>query len=577
MMRNSKAGRGFSSKTLLELAAAVFILLGPTVLGAAMEGWGLYGVFALTAAVFAVRLMETKKVHISVNIVLGGAMLLYALFGLIWASDRYSHLRLIFTALTIILFSALAADYFSLEKPDRLGERLGIMVLLSAFVCALWNIAYWAIARRFSLSEPFSAGLGSSDLLGLFMLVGLWCCPWVFYRKKKLSPGAILFALPMLFTLIMSRSLITGLAGGLFLFWFSIKKKILPLTFLGGVAAIFSAVMLVSAGAGGIRPFGDGLICGLRNIGGIGGGGFVLRQGELQSAYYSVDRLGLGAELSSSLGLPGLLIFLAAVGWMGYLAIGRKSYFCALGGAICIYVFFVPAGGSLAGLMLIAGVLIYGEWRQGRTLSLRLNGGVRPAVAAALALAVIYGCVLGVGDGFKARGLRTGDPALLASAAKLNPLDGDSCFRAAEAYRAAYSTSGEKNDIAYAEYYIERAIRRSGETADFVTEYAQIRAAEGELVEAVKLDNRAIELAPLRDSCKVMAAIHLYSLIQTVPKGSLAAQNYHKRILELAEAVSGMNDKKLINDYADRAQPYTRADLGLDAAGRDDEGAEGVQ
>lgn len=563
MTRNSKTGRG-SGRTVLELAAAVFILLGPTVLGTAAGGWGLYAVFALTAAVFAVRLAETGRIHISVNTVLGGAALLYALFALIWASDRYSHVRLIFTLITVILFSMLAEDYFALEKPDRLGERLSMMALLSAFICALWNIGCWAVGLRFSLKEPFSAGLGSSDLLGLFMLVGLWCCLRVFYKKKKLNAGALVFILPMLFVLIMSRSLITGLAGGLFILWFSIKKKNAALTVLGGAAAVFSAIMLIASGTAELRPFGDGLICGLRNPGGIGGGGFILRQGELQSAFYNVYSLGLGAEIISSLGLPGLLIFLAAAGWMCYLAINRKSYFCALGAAVCIFAFFVPAGNSLAGLMLIAGVLIYGEWRQGRTLSLRLKSAGRAAVAAALAVIAVYGCLLGIGDGLKASGIRGGVPSTLAAAARLNPLDGDSSFRAAKAYRTAYSDSGEKNDIAYAEYYIKQAIRRCGETAKFSAEYAMILAAGGDLSEAVEKDGRAIELAPLNDEYKVMAAARLYELTETAQKGSLAAQNYHKRILELADAVSGMDAKKLINDYADRAQPYIRLDFGYE-------------
>ncbi len=573
MTRNNSVGRGFSGKALTELLAAVFILLGPTALGGASGGWGLYAVFILTAAVFVLRLAETKRIHISVNIALGGAMLLYALFGLIWASDRYSHIRLIFTIATVILFAMLAGDYFAGEKPGRLGERLSMMVLFSAFICAVWNVAVWGIIRRFSFSSPFDAGLGDSDLLGLYMLIGLWCCLRVFYKNGRFRSEAAVFALPMAFVLIMSRSLLTGLAGGLFIFWFSIKKKLLPLTVAGGIAAAASFALMIIRGFGQLRPFADGLLTGFRHIGGLGGGGFLLRQGELQSVYYSVDRLSLGAELSSSLGLAGLLLFLTAVGWMAYLALTRKSYFCALGSALCIFAFFVPAGESLAGLMLLVGALTYGEWRQGRTISLRLNNWGWPAVIALLAAAAVYGSVLGAADAFKATGARKGDSQTLITASKLNPLDGESCRLAARAYRDSYALSGEKSDITYAQYYIEQAIERCGETAELLTEQAEILADGGDLAGAAELDGRAIELAPLRDDCKVRAATHLYGLIETAQKGSLAAQNYYKRLLELAESVSDIDNKKLINDYADRAQPYTRAELGLEG-GKDGEEAE---
>ncbi len=568
MRKNSR--RPFSGKLLLELLAAAFILLGPTVLGAAVGSWGLYAVFAVTAAVFAARLFETGRIHLSVNIAVGGVMLAYALFVLIWADDRAGHLRLCFVLLTVLLTAMLAADYFAQEKD--IGSRLTGLVLISALICGAWNILDWIIIRRFSLDGAFAAGLGDRHLVGMFMLAGLWCCQAVLRGKNgKLKPSAFVAGLPLLFVLVMSRSLLTALAGGIFLVFVSLGRRNLAACVSGAAVSALSAaamiIMAVRGSGGGLRPFADGVLCGLKNIGGLGGGGFLLRQGEFQSVYYDAASAGLGAELVSSLGLPGGLAFLAAVAWTVHMAVKKKSLFCGFGGAIAVFAFLTGAEHSLGALMMLAGVLAYGEWRQGRTLSVRIRP-VRFVVAGILGALAVFGCVLGVSAGIKARGIETGSGGALALAARLDPFDGDCCYRAALAYHESYGESGSRNDLAYAEYYIQEAIDRGCETGPYLAEYAEIEALGGKLASAVDTDAKAMELSPLWEDAKVRAAGHLYSLIETTQKGSVAANRCYQRILELAEAVDNMERKKLITDYADRAQPYIRMDFGY---GEDEE------
>ncbi len=572
-----KSGNGaFSGKRLLELLAAAFILLGPTLLGSAAGGWGLYAVFAVTAATFVFRLFETGRIHFSVNIAVGGAMLVYALFVLIWADGRAGQMRLCFVLLTVLLAAMLAADYFAQEKD--IGPRLTGLVLISALVCGVWNILDWMIIRRFSLNGAFAAGLGDRDLVGMFMLTGLWCCQSALRdRKGRLRGSAFAAGLPLAFVLVMSRSLLTVLAGGVFLIFASLGRRNLLTCIAGAAAAVLSAgaltVQALRGSIEGLRPFADGILCGLKNIGGLGGGGFLLRQGEFQSVYYDAASAGLGAELISSLGLAGVLGIMAVLAWTIHVAVSRKSLFSAFGAALTVFTLLTHAESSLGALMLLAGVLVYGEWRQGRTLSVRIRPA-RFAVAGVLGALALYGGVLGVCAGMKNHGIKTSDAGTLAMAARLDPLDGDCCWRAARCYRADYEKDGARNDLAYAEYYIQEAVERDGETGPYMAEYAEIEALGGKFARAADLDARAMELSPLWEDAKVRAAEHLYSLIETTQKGSVTANRYYQRILELAEAVDDMERKKLITDCADRAQPYIRMDFGYGDEGEEVENEE---
>lgn len=564
MRKNSKTGRALSGKILLELLAAAFILLGPTVLEGAVGGWGLYAMFILTAAVFVIRLIETGKLHISVNILLCGLCLGYAVPVTFWAAGRYFHIRLIFTALTVTMGAMLTGDYLQLEKDRNIGARLIRMLSVSALLCAAWNIVSWAVLDRFSMEEAFSAGLGNSDLLGLFMLIGLWCSVVTFGRSKSSRGSLFVAGLPMLFVMIMSRSLLTGLFGGLFVLCYFVKKRQkLLCVFFGLVAAGSAVAMILFDAARNMIPFADGLLRGMINPAGLGGGGFVLRQGQYQSVYYEISRLGTGADMSSSLGLAGLLAALGFICWTVYLAFSRRSWHCAFGALLCVFAFIIPLGGSLAAMVLLMGALVYGEWRQECVWTANLKKS-RSVVSALLVILAVYSCVLTVGEWSKVSGIKrlTSDPRSavqkLTTAANLNPLDGESCFLAAQGYRQLYGNEKLRNDIVNAEYYIELAIDREEDCARYYALQACIKADSGDLAAAIELDRRAGELAPLWEDCRIQTAEHLYQLIQTTERGGRQAQIYHQEILELSDEVSDMDKKKIINDYEVKAQPYTR-------------------
>ncbi len=575
MRKNNKTDRRFSGKTLLELFAAAFILLAPSVPGT--DGWGLYALFILMSAVFAVRLTETKKVHISVNAVLGIFCTVYALLALFWASGPYYHVRLIFTLLNVVLGGLLAADYFEQERGSGLGERLAGLLTASAFICAAGNIIAWAVFDGFSMAAPFCRGLGDNEALGAFMLVGMVCCvrtlrPRTVKRKKNKNLGVMAAAgLPMLFVLIMSRCFVTGIFAGMIMAVYFWKQSRRGLCAAGGGIAVLSAVGLALLGRLSPRPFADGLISGLTHPAGLGGGGFIVRQGELQSEFYQASGLGAGAELVSSLGLAGLLAALAFVGWAGYMAVSRKSWISALGAAFCVFMFFVrPCSYSL---LMVTGLLVYGEWRQGVTGAVKLKNRSY-AVAAVLAAAAVLACILTAGEAFKSAGvyaLKRGDLRAaadsLGSAAKIDPLDGESCAAAAEAYRELYDDGTVKNDIVNSEYYIKLAIEREERRALYYALYADIKAAGGSYGDAVELDRRALELAPLWDDCRVNMAGHLFSMIQTLEKGSFAAQSCHMEILSLADEINDLEKKKIVSDYEAKAQPYTRVEYNYDDAG----------
>lgn len=565
--RNRVKNRRFSG--VLEVVAAAFILFGPSLLNAVCESWGLYAVFIAVSLCFGARLLENGEIHITVNIIMGVLLGAYALLAFVWADDMFRHIRYVFMLFTVTEAMLLAADYFTVEKEKGIGSRLVYMVIFSADICAVWNLLYWAFAAHFSLAAPFSAGIGQSDLLGIFMFTGLWCAAKIYAETKGKKPYLIIMGLPMLFVLIMSRSALTLFFGAAFaaIYLYKKNKKAMSLPFFAAAAAagIFLVICIARLQC---APFLDGLLTAFSHPAGLGGGGFLARQTQLQSVYYQpVSQLGSGASLASSLGIFGMLTALLFVGRGIWLTFKYKSWFSAFTALLGIYAFFAPVGSSLAGLILLMCVSVYGEWRLGAKNAVKLSNAVRVIVCCVLAAAAICGCVLGAGDIFRNSGLKNmlsderNAIEKFSTAASVNPFDGDSCYNAAYLLRFLYEEEGRKEDAVNSEYYIKRAIERDEYNALYRAEYARLMAAEGDYAAAAEQEEQAVLLAPLNDDYKVSLAAHLCRLIETYEKGSVEAQRCYQRILECADSIADLEKKKTVNDYADKAQPYTRIEF----------------
>lgn len=579
-IHSSTGGRRFAG--VLEIAAAAFILLGPTLIGAVAGGWGLYAAFALAVLCLALRLTG-GGIYVTVNTGLGVLTLAYALLTFFWADNVFAHIRVIYAILTAVAAMLLAADYFSLEKEKGLGGRLLYMIIISADVCALWNFVYWAAALHFGFAQPLCAGLGDGDLLGMFMAAGLWAFAKAFAKAKKKSAAAFAAALPMVFALVMSRSAMSWLfAAGFAAVCLFKKGRRLPAAVFAAVA-LASAAQLILGGFSGLIHLADALVSAVKYPAGLGGGGFVSRQTELQSsAYAPVNGLGLGAELASSFGIFGLLVTAVFIGRQLWLACKRKSLFCAFAALLGVFAVFAPVGESPAALILFVGVSVYGEWRLGLSTRVKIPDAAAVALCCVLAAAGIYGAVLAVGDGLNDSGLGkmlTDEETAFrrcSAAAAINPFDSESCYNAAFALRRMYEESGEKEDAVNAEFYIKRAIERNDHSALYHLEYTRLMLAAGNYARAVEENELAVKLAPLNDEYKVSLSENLYRLIQTYERGSIETQRCYKRITDCAEAAADMDSKKLINDWADKAQPYTRIEYFADAGNSADaEASEG--
>lgn len=563
--RNKTGSTGFASA--LEIVAAAFILLGPSIVNAAGESWGLYAAFILISLCFGIRLLETGRIHMSVNIALGVLLGAYALMAFAWADSTFRHMRCVFTIFAVTGAMLLAADYFSLEREKGLSGRLMYMLIFSADICALWNLLCWAIIDKFSLSVPFSSGMGQSDLLGVLMFVGLWNVMKIYGDKQRIS--YIILGLPMLFVLIMSRSALTLFFGSVFaaIYLFKKNRKLIGI-FFAAVALAAGAVLTVGIAKLQFAPFIDGLFTAVRYPAGLGGGGFVSRQAQLQSVYYPrVSRLGTGASIASSLGVFGFIIALVFICREIYLTLRHKSWFCAFAALLSIYAFFAPVGSALAGLILLMCVSVYSEWQFGAVHVVRIPTIIGGGLCVILGAAAIYGAVLGVGEGMRASGqklLASDERAAserFAAAASINPFDGESSYGSAYALRHLYEQGGAKEDAVNAIYHLEHALEMEQHNALYRWEYARLLTDMGQYANAALEGETAIKMAPLYDSYKVGLSEILERHIEGYQRGSLDAQRVHLRILELAEEVDDLDSKKLINDCADRVQPYTRIDF----------------
>ena len=182
-----------------------------------------------------------------------------------------------------------------------------------------------------------------------------------------------------------------------------------------------------------------------------------------------------------------------------------------------------------------------------------------------------------MGEAFRAVGMRTlltderKAVSRLSVASTINPFDGESCYSAANALRYLYEEDGNREDAVNAEYYIKRAIERDGYSALYHGEYARLLSDMDDYASAVEEGGKAVELAPKNDSYKADLSESLYHLMETFERGSVEAQRCYSRILECAETAADMDKKKIINDWADKAQPYTRIEYFADGGGAEEE------
>ncbi len=567
-MRIQSKAKKFDPDKGFEVAAAAFIILAPVLLSHFGTGWGLYAMFALLSLTLGIRLIRGGQIHIGVNAALGLLLGVYSLFAIAAAENMYRHIRLIFLIFSAVELMLLAADYFSMESGKGLENRLAYMVVTSGAVLALWNIIYWVFGMKFSVAEPFSAGMEQSDLLGIFMFAAVWCAVKTYSEEKRKKPTLLILCVPMVFALIMSRSLPAWFFGSAFaaLYLFRKGKKLLSGIFAAAAlgSGICLAVKMAKAQNAALL---DAVTAAFKHPFGLGGGGFVSTQSSLQSVYYRVSSIGSGGELASSLGIIGLLGALGFIAWQIYLTVKNRSWFNAFAGLLCVYAFFAPMSQSEAGLLLFAGVCVYGEWRKGRIIRVKIGKGLTAAAIGIAAAAAVYGCVLATSEAFRSVGLKAAftneekAAQRLSSAANINPFDGESCRDAAEIFRCLYEENGEKENAVKAEYEIKRAVSREENNALYYADYAKLLMDQEKYFDAELQCEKAVEKAPLNDDYKVMLSEILYKLAEGCEKGSVDAGRYYKRILECGEGVTDMEKKKIVNDYADKAQPYTRVDF----------------
>lgn len=556
-----------TSDGALEIGAAVFILLAPSILSF-FKSCGLYVMFAAAGAFLCVRTVSKGHLWADANTRIAAAMGLCSLVWFAFAKNMYGHVRTVFLIFTAVEIMLLAADYFQLEAEKKIGGRLAYMVVFSALILAAVNIINWIFVLKLSWSEPFAAGIGQKDLLGIFMFAALWCAIGIYLNNRKKNRCFLFLCIPLVFVLIMSKSYLTWFFGSIFAAIYLWKRKyraysalLALLGMAGGVCFAFTggkisnAALLDSIGSVFAYPLG------------LGGGGFISMQGALQSKFYNVEALGTGGELVSSFGIVGAVAVIIFVGYQVYLTFKHRDWFNAFAALLTVYAFFAETSESGIGVLILMCVCVYASRHNQAALKIKVSPFAATAMCVILGAASIYGCVLCVSDGVKNSAytymLTDSEKAAarFSAAANINALDGESCRCGAAALRYMYEENGEKESFVRAKYEIERAIRRNKNNAFYYAEYARLLADGQEYESAAEQAENAIALAPLNDEFKVLLSENLCKTMQTLPRGSVEAQRCYMRILECGELVESLENKKIINDYADKAQPYTRIDF----------------
>lgn len=560
------------SLAVLQLAAAIFILIAPSAFGFMNMGVSVYLLFACFSALIAMRIKTGERVLLSVYSLIFLILALYSVISLIWVNNRGGQVIYIFALCTLAVFFSLSSEYFAENSEEGIRRRLMYMVSFSGIICAIVNILYWtAVIVPVAGKNIFSHGIGNAHFLSIFMVL----CTFMVLslikgnsasRKVLLIAGAGV----TVFTFIMTKSVIGWGFAILFTAADFAKKKFKSekgfTTFSIAIVMLFTALIVfwLALSTEG-KAFSDVMGKGMKNLFGTGGGFWSGRELFSQMNYGDKVRVGLLGYVFASSGIPGLLccLCLCARNVMTFLKLKTRASLTGL--IICPALMLIPLGENIVTLILWLGLTAYNEHCAGVLLKYEVRKEKLEKSLYILAVFIIISIVLFVLAVIRTNGDRAYKNkeyekaySLYKTAATINPFDSVSCRMAASSLRKSGDLHAEK-DMAIR--IIDKAIKRDSDSLENIREKALIYEMCGELELSAQQYRIASQKAMVKDKYNLSLAKVLYKIVKKYPKGSSETKRAYEEITVIAQSTENLQKKKVINDIADKALTYTKEEL----------------
>ena len=131
------------SLALLQLVAAAFILLGPSLMGFLSVGAEVYLISVAALALISARIKITERVHFSFCHIIFGVLVAYGILSLLWVNNRDGQMIFLFAILAGAGFVSLSKEYFVENSDGTISRRMMNMLSISGVMCSIVNIIYW--------------------------------------------------------------------------------------------------------------------------------------------------------------------------------------------------------------------------------------------------------------------------------------------------------------------------------------------------------------------------------------------------------------------------------------------------
>ncbi len=559
-----------ASLAILQFVAALFILIAPSAIGEIPAATGIYMLLIVFSILLCVRIKNTQRVDISVShlayLILAG----YAIITSFWAGNREGNLLYFFSILVLMLFHALARDYFAENMTDNIKRRSLYLLSISGIICSIVNFFYWIgkvvpVAGKTSLYK----GLGTNDFLGIFLYFSILTSVTLTKGNSKIRKVLlILAAVMMAFIFILAKSMIAWAFAIIFTLAYFCKEKRGKIFSFSSLAAaiIFTVFAIISVSRSEVSSVSqDVLAFSIKNLYGLGGGFWSARETFLASSYQSIPQVGLFAYLFASSGIIGLIVcvFIFFKSIILFTRLKNMTGLAAL--LLCVAVFILPFGENIAVILLLIGLNTYNEQLAGMDIQIRLEKDILRKTTYVACILAVVSAMLFLHSIIKISAKNAYDEKDYATSYSLYKIAGSINICDSESLKMATVSLRKTGEIVplhdTAIRIIDKAIKRDRNNLSIINEKALIYDACGEFELSAQQYRDAVQKAFNKDKYNLLLAKELYKIVEKSPKGSPETKRSYEEIIQIAQSTQNLNRKKEINDIADQAFKYTKGDF----------------
>ncbi len=571
MLVNTEKNRTFS---VLQAVMALFITIVPALLGFLDRTAGAYMLFLVTGVLFIMRIKSTRNIYVSICNFIFLILLFYSTVSLIWVNNRNGHVEYMTMITGLMLFFCLTADYFSESNDEKIHRRMMYMVAISCAICAAVNILYWIICLvPYGKADNFSQGLGSSDFLAAFMIVGILITLKLMVNNKKRRIALFsVFLVMMAFVFYMAKSSIAvifvAMMAGIYYLTRKSKRFFVPLTLSLATVFLIAVIAIVNAN-GQFAVFKDVFEYGIRHIFGNGGGFWSGGEMFLKSGYENAALPGLFAVLCGASGLVGIICALGITARAVVQFVKIKSWACAVNLFLTVMIMILPLAENSVCLFLWVGLTAYNEKEsefmvkrtfEKKALSKLVTITVVATIISAVLLCQAFIKMSAYNNLKKGKYLEAYE--LYCAAATLNFTDGESCRMAAYAMNESdmiQTRSKEALDL------LDKAGKRDKYNLQNYVIRAQVYFNCGMYEMSAKEYEIVASKAVVNDRYNLLMVKSLYKIVERQEKGSPETKALYDKMVEIAKNTENLDYREEINNIADKALVYTKGELNVES------------